>query len=244
MNIVKLDAINSTNNYLKKLSKEDETVDWTIVTAEHQTLGRGQMNTIWESDKGKNLVCSILVRFDTFKSQDQFYLNCAVSLGIYHTLKKFAIPNLTIKWPNDIMSGSKKVCGILIENSLISNRIANTIIGIGLNVNQERFSKELPKAISMKQILGVTFDRDEILENLIFSLQEQIELLHQKNFDLLHNNYENVLFQKEEVRVYENVEKEKFMGKILGVTKKGRLLVEQENDVVKKYDFKEIVFVY
>lgn len=243
MNIVKLDAINSTNNYLKKLSKEDETVNWTIVTAEHQTLGRGQMNTIWESDKGKNLICSILVRFDTLKAQDQFYLNCAVSLGIYNALRKFAIPNLSIKWPNDIMSGSKKVCGILIENSLLSDGIAHTIIGVGLNVNQENFSKELPKAISMKQILGVTFDRDEILENLICSLQEQIELVHQKNFDFLHENYEIVLFQKEEVRVYENLEKEKFMGKILGVTQKGRLLVEQENDVIKKYNFKEIVFL-
>jgi BirA family biotin operon repressor/biotin-[acetyl-CoA-carboxylase] ligase len=243
MNVVKLDAINSTNNYLKKLSKDDETVNWTIVTAEHQTLGRGQMNTKWESERGKNLACSILVRFDTLKSQDQFYLNCAVSLSVFNALKKFAIPDLTIKWPNDIMSGSKKVCGILIENSLISDRISNTIIGIGLNVNQESFSKELPKAISMKQILGITFDRDEILDSIFLSLQEQMELLHQKNFDLLHENYEKYLFQKGEVRVYENTQNEKFMGKILGVTNFGALLVEQENDVIKEYNFKEIVFL-
>ncbi len=243
MKVVKLDAINSTNIFLKRLSKNDETANWTIVTAEHQTLGRGQMDTKWESEKGKNLVCSILVRFDTLKAQDQFYLNCAVSLSIYDALNKFSIPNLSIKWPNDIMSGSKKVCGILIENSLLKDEISNSIIGIGLNVNQDNFSKELPKAISMKQILGVTCDRDKILEQLVFSLQQQMKLLQQKNFDLLHENYEKILFQNGAMRVYENLQNEKFMGKILGITKNGALLVEQENDVIKQYNFKEIVFL-
>jgi len=243
MKVVKLDAINSTNNYLKMVSKDANAVNWTVVTAEHQTLGRGQMDTIWESEKGKNLVCSVLVQFKTLKSKDQFFLNCAISLGIYKALRNYGIPNLKVKWPNDIMSGYKKVCGILIENTLVKDRISNSVIGIGLNVNQENFSKDVPKAISMKQVLGVDFDRDEILERLVVCLQEQIEFLKQKDFKLLHANYEKVLFQKGEIRVFENKEKKKFMGKILGVTAKGCLLVEQENDVIKEYNFKEIIFL-
>jgi BirA family biotin operon repressor/biotin-[acetyl-CoA-carboxylase] ligase len=243
MKVVKLDAINSTNNYLKMVSKDVKTVNWTVVTAEHQTLGRGQMDTIWDSEKGKNLVCSILIQFKTLKSLDQFYLNCAVSLGIYGALDKYDIPNLKVKWPNDIMSGSKKVCGILIENTLVNDRISNTVIGIGLNVNQENFSNDLPKAISMKQILGIHFNRDEILESLVACIQEQIEFLQQKDFKLLHANYEKVLFQHGEIHVFENKQQKKFMGKILGVTDKGCLLVEQENDVINEYNFKEIIFL-
>lgn len=243
MEIVKLNAINSTNNYLKELSKDGETANWTIVSAEHQISGRGQMETKWESEKGKNLTFSILVKFEQFKSQDQFYLNCAVSLGIFNALKKYDVPKLKVKWPNDIMSASKKVGGILIENSLVNDRITHTVIGIGLNVNQDKFPDYLPRAVSMKQVLNHDFDCDKLLMDIVNSMQQQIELLTQNSFDLLHHNYEQVLFKKDKVLMFENKNKEKFMGKILGVTNKGSLQVEQENEVVKQYNFKEIIFL-
>lgn len=243
MEIVKLNAINSTNNYLKELSKDVETANWTVVTAEHQISGRGQMETKWESEKGKNLTFSILIRFEQLKSQDQFYLNCAISLGVFNALKNCGIPKLKVKWPNDIMSASKKLGGILIENILVNDRITHSVIGIGLNVNQEKFPDYLPRAVSMKQVLNHDFDCDKILHQTVYSMQQQIELLTLHNFDLLHRNYEQVLYKKDKVLMFENKNKEKFMGKIIGVTNKGKLQVVQENEVVKQYNFKEIIFL-
>ncbi|MDH3323851.1 MAG: biotin--[acetyl-CoA-carboxylase] ligase, partial [Flavobacteriaceae bacterium] len=196
MKLVKLDAINSTNSYLKQLSKDTEASNWTVVSTEFQSSGRGQLQTKWESDKGKNLMCSVLIKLSDFNIQDHFYLNCAISLGIYEALQKYKLPQLKIKWPNDILSVNKKMGGILIENSLISHKIYQTIVGIGLNINQDRFPENLPQAVSMKQLLKKELDREALLFELIASIKLQIQLLEQKAFELLHQKYEAVLFKK------------------------------------------------
>ena len=241
MRIVKLNAINSTNTYLKELAKAAEISSWTVVTAEFQTFGRGQVQTKWESDKGKNLICSILVNLKDFKVKNQFYLNCAISLGIFEALKHYDLPQLKIKWPNDIMAVNKKIAGILIENSLVHDTIYRVVIGIGLNVNQERFPKNLPKAISMKNILSKELDREVILKLIINSLKAQIDLLERNKFEFLHQNYEHELFKKDKVQMFEE-EGNKFLGKILGVTSQGKLRIEKENETVTEYNFKEIKF--
>lgn len=243
MILVKLDAIGSTNTYLKQLSKNVDTKNWTVVTAEFQTFGRGQMQTIWISDRGKNLICSILIKFDKLKVKNQFYLNCAISLGIYNALDNYNLLQLKIKWPNDIMSVSKKVVGILIENSLKNDNIYQTIIGIGLNVNQDNFSKALPKAISMKQILKRELNRDKILVTLVDSIKKQVDILNQGRFEMLHQNYEKVLFKKDQAQMFEDMNRQKFIGKIISVSTKGMLCVELENEGIKEYGFKEIKFL-
>lgn len=243
MILVKLDAIDSTNTYLKQLSKNADTKNWTVVTTEFQTLGRGQMQTEWLSDKGKNLTLSVLIRFDDFKASNQFYLNYAISLGIFNALKSYDLPQLKIKWPNDILSASKKVVGILIENSLKSDNIYQTIIGIGLNVNQDNFPKTLPKAISMKQILKRDFNRDEILIKIVDSIKTQVAILNQGKFELLYQNYEKALFKKDQVQMFENINQQKFMGKIIGVSKEGKLCVELEDEQIKEFGFKEVKFL-
>jgi BirA family transcriptional regulator, biotin operon repressor / biotin---[acetyl-CoA-carboxylase] ligase len=243
MNLFKLDAINSTNSYLKELSKVVSTSNWTVVTAEYQTIGRGQMETKWESDRGKNLMCSILIKFKNVKIENQFYLNCAVSLGIFNALKSYNLPKLRIKWPNDIMSVNKKLGGILIENSLLNSNIYQTVVGIGINVNQVRFPLHLVKAVSMKQILKKDFDRDMILNQIVDSVKEQIDLLEMKKFEILHQNYEKVLFKINTPYMFENVDKQKFLGKILGITRSGKLIVEKENKSIQEYTFKEIKFL-
>jgi BirA family biotin operon repressor/biotin-[acetyl-CoA-carboxylase] ligase len=240
MYLVKLNAINSTNSYLKQLSLDRDTINWTVVTAEFQSFGRGQMQTKWESEQGKNLICSILIKFDKFKLPDRFYLNCAISIGIFNVLNQYNVPELKIKWPNDIMSANKKLGGILIENSLSGNCIYQTIVGIGLNVNQVTFPKKLSMAISMKQLLKVDFDRNKLLNQLVESIKEQINLLNQNKFDMLHKKYENVLFKKNKPSMFEDAEKHRFMGKIIGVTQLGKLKIELENEMVREFDFKEL----
>lgn len=243
MFLVKLNAINSTSTYLKELTKKSNVKSWTVVTAEFQNSGRGQQQTKWVSEKGKNLICSILIHFNDLKIEDQFYLNCAISLGIFKAISSYEIPDLKIKWPNDIMSASKKMGGILVENSLKGNLIYQSVVGIGLNINQDKFSNVLPHAISMKQILNNDIDRAELLNEIVTSLKEQIEILNNKKFELLHINYEKALFKIGKVHTFEDSQMRKFVGKLLGVSKQGQLLVELEDETIMDFGFKEIKFL-
>ena len=136
MKIIKLDAIDSTNTYLRQLSSEEKLDDFTVVTAASQTAGKGQMGTKWASEKGKNLTFSVFKKVSCLENDEQFYISMATSLAIYNALKGFQIPKLAIKWPNDILSENQKICGILIENVIQNSKMTAAIIGIGLNVNQ------------------------------------------------------------------------------------------------------------
>ena len=158
MNINKLNAIDSTNSYLKQLSVGDGLDDFTVVVTEHQTQGRGQMGSVWESEHSKNLMFSVFKRFKDLKVDSHFYVSMAVSLAVCDALKLFHLKQLKIKWPNDILSEQKKICGILIENVIKQERIQSSIIGVGLNVNQVNFTN-LPNAASLKQLTG-TFHSD------------------------------------------------------------------------------------
>ena len=164
--ILKLNAINSTNSYLKEWSKKNRHVKSKAVVAYKQTKGRGQRQSKWVSEPDKNLTFSLLYKLDTFALVNQFFLNCAISVGIYKTLYPIIGNTLTIKWPNDIMAGTHKIGGILIENTVRTGFIKKTIIGIGLNVNQTEFNK-LPHASSLKLINNKIYDLDSLLKELI-----------------------------------------------------------------------------
>ena len=127
MYIIKLDAIDSTNSYLKTICVKNTPKDLTVVIAEHQTNGRGQMGTNWQVEASKNLTFSVFKHVSFLKVSEQFYISMAVALGITKALKELQIPKITIKWPNDIMSGGKKICGILNETKLKGNKIENVI---------------------------------------------------------------------------------------------------------------------
>jgi BirA family biotin operon repressor/biotin-[acetyl-CoA-carboxylase] ligase len=242
MKLFKLDAINSTSTYLKQLSKKTETDNWTVVSAEYQTLGRGQVDTKWISEKGKNLIFSILIRYDSLKVQNQFFLNCAISLGIYHTLLKYYLPKLKIKWPNDIMADNRKLGGILIENSLRNDQIYQSIVGIGLNVNQEDFLDQPFKAVSMRKLLGYKLNRNNLLTEIMDSVKDHIDLLNSAEFEFLHNGYENVLYKKNKPHMFES-DGHIFLGKIIGVSKEGMLQIEDENERIRKFSFKEVKYL-
>ena len=243
MYLVKLDAIDSTNSYLRQLAKDKDLGKWAVVTAEYQSMGRGQKGAVWQSDRGKNMICSILVRLNDLKAKDQFLLNCAVSLGIFNALIKYNLPKLKIKWPNDIMSVSKKIGGILIENTLMGDEINQTIIGIGINVNQNAFSNELPSAVSVKQLTGKELDRDALLQEIIVSIQDQFELIFKRKYDALLQTYDQQLFRKNKAHMFEDKQGQRFMGVIKGVSQKGLLLVEDQEEIVAAYNFKEITYL-
>ena len=166
MQLIKLDATPSTNSYLKRLMKEKKAEDFTVVVCAYQEQGRGQKGNSWISEKGKNLTVSILRLLPSFEVHQAFLLNSLMSLVIYEVLSEFSVPDLTVKWPNDIMSGNQKICGILIENTLQGNFIKQSVLGFGLNVNQEYF-EGLPHASSLKLKTGKEYDLDFLLDKIL-----------------------------------------------------------------------------
>jgi len=239
MNIIKLDAIDSTNSYLKKIILEKDISDYTIVTANFQTEGKGQLGYMWESEDSKNLLCSIYKKDLGIKVEDQFVLSMLVSLSIIRTLEKLNLPKLYIKWPNDIMSDNKKICGILVENMVKQNSIKESVIGIGLNVNQDTF-KNLPNATSIKKIKGVAFNIDELLNDLANNIKKQFIDFNQSKIDLIFRQYEDVLYRMNIPSTFKNSEGDVFTGFIKGVNNLGRLKVLLEDNLTKSYSIKDI----
>ena len=239
MNIIKLDAIDSTNSYLKKIILEKDISDYTIVTANFQTEGKGQLGYMWESEDSKNLLCSIYKKDLGIKVEDQFVLSMLVSLSIIRTLEKLNLPKLYIKWPNDIMSDNKKICGILVENMVKQNSIKESVIGIGLNVNQDTF-KNLPNATSIKKIKGVAFNIDELLNDLVNNIKKQFIDFNQSKIDLVFRQYEDVLYRINIPSTFKNSEGDVFTGFIKGVNNLGRLKVLLEDNLTKSYTIKDI----
>lgn len=238
MPVIKLDAIDSTNDYLKQLVRKSNVENFTIVMAEEQTKGKGQMGAKWFSEKGKNLTMSVLVANIRLEGTVIFHLNIAVAVSILDALKKMDLPGMAIKWPNDIMSDSKKVAGILIENLRKPDGSYTSIIGIGLNLNQTDF-ENLPKASSLKCITGKDYNPEEIALLLRDSLKGFLQLMvqHPKAlWDLYHQN----LYKLNCPSAFEDNMGNRFMGIIQKVTQNGKLEVLLEEDLTHHYEVKEI----
>ena len=243
MKLIKLDAIDSTNDFLKRLSVEQSLENFTTVTAENQTNGKGQMGAKWDSEPGKNLIFSVIVKSGLNKINEIFDLNLAVTISILTTLENNNIPNLSIKWPNDIMSYNKKVAGILIENTIKNNGEIISIIGVGLNVNQKNFD-ELPKATSLAVIMKKEIEKELILNQFLECLKLNYDLLLNKSASQLWNSYNNKLFKKGIPMPFSFPDETKFMGIILGVNSSGKLEVKLENDSIETYGIKEVQLLY
>ncbi|MCF6132839.1 biotin--[acetyl-CoA-carboxylase] ligase [Flavobacterium wongokense] len=242
MPIIKLDAIDSTNDYLKQLSKESDLENYTIVMADEQTKGKGQMGAKWVSEKGKNLTVSILVKDIALKNELMFDLNIAVALSVLKVLKNINIPNISIKWPNDIMSDAKKVAGILIENRRKPDGSFTSVVGIGLNLNQTNF-ENLPQATSLRCITGEVYEPEAIAILITEKLKEYVKVLAQ-NPEFLWETYHQHLFKINYPSAFEDKMGNRFMGIIKKVTSDGKLEVLSDDDNIGHYEVKEIKMLY
>ncbi|HUH47692.1 MAG TPA: biotin--[acetyl-CoA-carboxylase] ligase [Arenibacter sp.] len=243
MHLIKLNATDSTNAYLKDMLLGRALEDFTVVAAGTQLKGRGQMGTSWISEPGKNLTFSVLKNFKGLGAIDQFRINICVSISIYEALSQINIPDLMIKWPNDIMSGRHKICGILIENMLSGQDINASIIGVGLNVNQLAF-ENLPDVSSLKLLTGINFDLDEVLFLIVGRLKINLGAITGNHFEALKLSYGNQLFRKDRPSTFRNGKGELFMGFIKGVSDSGKLLVLLEDDVLQEFDLKQLRLLY
>ncbi|MCI9845639.1 biotin--[acetyl-CoA-carboxylase] ligase [Flavobacterium pectinovorum] len=242
MKLIKLDAIDSTNDFLKALSSQDELDNFTVITAENQTKGKGQMGAKWESESGKNLIMSVLVKDFLYDNEQVFNMSIIVSLAVIETLKALNIPDLSVKWPNDIMSYNKKIGGILIENTIKSDGRIVSVVGLGLNVNQTNF-QYLPHASSLKVVCNVEFDKNSLLFLIVEKIKRNIELW-ETNSTAFWKEYFNTLFRKGVPMPFKNLENQNFMGIIQGVSSIGKLQILLENDSVSEFDIKEIQMLY
>ena len=243
LKIIKLSAIDSTNSYLKQLAKESVLADETVVLTKRQLSGRGQMGNGWVSREGQSLTFSMFKAFENLKIEQQFIISMAVSVAILEGLKSLNIPKMAIKWPNDILSANGKIGGILIENLLEGDSIKYSIIGIGLNVNETNFPN-LPQASSLKLETGKTFQLEEVLDIIMKSIFKKLKNISANDFFEMKKNYENNLFRKEIVSVFETPEGSHFNGIIKGVSDIGELLVETENVAKQKFQLKEVKLIY
>ena len=206
--------------------------------ADVQTQGKGQRGNVWLSESGKNLLSSFVFKPDNLSVENQIALTWATSLSLLETLRKFNIEAL-IKWPNDIFVGGKKIAGILIENQLQGSKISCSIIGVGLNINQTFF--EDLNATSLFLETNQQVEPRTFLNLLAHEMNEQFELIYSSNFEFLKSEYEANLFQMNELRSYED-EFGEFVGKIIGTTNEGKILIEKSN-AIQSYGLKEVAFL-
>ncbi len=237
-----LDITDSTNTYMAELLKKRRIPEGFLVSALHQLAGRGQAHAKWKSEAGMNLLLSF-VFYPTFVSiPDLFMVNKALALGAADLVKKLTGDKISIKWPNDIYHGDRKIAGLLMENTLNTSQIQQCIIGIGLNVNQDDFPKELPNPTSLKLIVGKVMDREEVLNELCSCLEHRYLQLKRNEYAELDRDFTNILYRKDEWHMFVS-ERTEFAGMIKGVDKRGRILVMHRNEIEKFYDLKEIKFV-
>jgi len=240
LKLIKLNAIASTSSFLKELAQNSALENFTVVTTNEQTKGRGQQSNSWVSQPHKNLTVSLFIKDFNLKIKQQKYLNFAISLAVFEVLFNEKIPKLSIKWPNDIMSANHKICGILIENNLRSHQINTTIVGIGLNVNQTEFPEFLKNVTSLKKIKNIDYNLDHLLLKLVEKVKEKIHLLSSKKYDELENDYVHVLYKKNTPTMFKNSSDVLFMGIIKGISASGNLLVELEDETIKEFGIKQI----
>jgi BirA family biotin operon repressor/biotin-[acetyl-CoA-carboxylase] ligase len=242
MKVIKLDAIDSTNDFLKGLSSRQELENFTIVSANTQSKGKGQMGAVWVSEAGKNLTMSILIKEFISDINQMFDLNTVVSVSVIEVLELLNIPDLSIKWPNDIMSYNKKIGGILIENSIKSDGSINSVVGLGLNVNQTNFDN-LPRASSLAVICDTNFNRDELLESIKNKIVGNISIwrISPSHFN---SRYRNYLFKVGVPMPFEDQSGIKFMGIIQGVSAAGKVEIMLEDDAIAAFDIKEVQMLF
>lgn len=223
-----INSTNSTNTLLKELIAKGQEPEY--IYAGYQTAGRGQTGNSWESEKDKNLICSILLPPD----KNLYFLNIAVSVAILRVIGE----DFTIKWPNDIYWQDKKVAGILIENAIIGNEIRYSIAGIGLNVNQTEFKSDAPNPISLKQICGQEYDIERLMSQLFEAVQK---VLNEPEQDVW-SYYKSHLYRRKGYWPYED-KNGRFEAAIQDVLPTGEIVLRDQQGQQRIYHFKQIRYV-
>jgi BirA family biotin operon repressor/biotin-[acetyl-CoA-carboxylase] ligase len=210
--------------------------------AESQTAGRGQAGKFWESAPGENLTFSFILYPGTISVNQQFIISQMAALAVKETLDT-CTEGISIKWPNDIYWHDKKICGMLIENSILGQQFHSTIIGIGLNLNQTLFTSKAPNPISLRQITGKEYDKEEILESLLRRFYNYYPPLFQKQKHI-RISYKKALYRGGGEFFTYSDSNGLFEAYIKDVEPTGHLLLQLRNGETRRYAFNEVVYIF
>lgn len=210
-----------------------------VISADEQTAGRGQGKNTWVSEPGKNLAFSLVCRANFLKPAEQFKLLQAAALSVRHVLSKFS-PGVTIKWPNDIYIGDRKVSGTLIQCVIEHNNILRAVIGIGVDVNQREFDPALPNPVSLVNATGREFSLDYLLRSIASRFAMEYEALRY-NSDIIRQRYKLHLYHREGIHPYRDKDG-RFEAEIVRVEADGHLILRDTGGRERSYAFREVEF--
>lgn len=243
--LIALDETDSTSNHLARLCKEQEVAEYTTVTAEFQSAGKGQRGNHWESAPGKNLLFSFLLRPIFLEARRQFVLSQIVALAVKEELDIYT-DHIRIKWPNDIYWQDRKICGMLLENDLNGSKISHCIAGIGININQDAFHSDAPNPVSLRQITGQEHPLPPILTGILQRVHARYELLRSEPAGKypaeIAARYAAALYRNTGYHPYRDADGE-FLARLADVEPDGRFVLEDETGRIRKYLFKEVQYV-
>jgi BirA family biotin operon repressor/biotin-[acetyl-CoA-carboxylase] ligase len=237
--VIFLPKCRSTNDTAAELWKQGILSNGSIVITDNQYAGRGQRGNIWKSDANMNLTFSIVIQPSFLLPVNSYYLNIIASLSIINALNQKGFQKFKIKWPNDILFDNQKLAGILIENSIQSGRIINSIIGIGINVNQKDFDENF-SAASLRTIFGASQNLNDLLNRILFQLEQMYEKLKNEGIIDLKKRYTRNLYWINEEHTFKT--SVKFRGVITGINDFGQLEVDVRGNK-QKFNFKDISYI-
>ena len=235
----------------KKIVLDDENAGKVqLVTTDYQTCGHGQVNTVWESARGENLLFSFLFRPQHITAGEQFFLSEIACLAVAHTLDAYT-EGISVKWPNDVYHHDSKICGMLLRHTLSGAQISATLVGIGLNLNQKQFVGDAPNPVSLRQIIGRPVDREEVLCRFAHHFDRLLRAVTPPDADerlaqrqRLHRKYLRRLYHRDGAHDYVDVASgETFSAHIVDVAPTGQLTLRTTDGRLRHYHFKEVRFV-
>ncbi len=235
-----VESISSTNDYCLKQASGGEP-EGLVIAAIFQEQGRGQRGNSWESESGKNLTFSILLRPIFLKAEQQFFISKVVAVSICEWLSSIGI-NAKIKWPNDIYIDDNKIGGVLIENSISGSNLEVSVVGVGINVNQTVFSSEIPNPTSIEIQTGMSYNLELLLNDYLRFFSSRYLQLENSLLNDISTDYFNLLYRKDKFYPYSSKEGV-FEARIIGIKPSGELILETEEGVQKSFSFKEVSFI-
>lgn len=242
-NFWRFNKLASTNDKARDLIQAGWAKEGHVIFTPHQTAGRGQRQTSWETYPDLNLTFSVVLFPENLKAEYQFYLNQVVTLGIIQVLQEIENDEQwLIKWPNDIYWQNRKLGGILIENALEGAYFQNVIVGVGLNINQRDFPAHLGNATSLSNICQREFSLEELLSRLVKGIETWYKKLQKEQFRVIRDAYEEWLYLKRQWHEFKTPKGEPFRARILGVESNGLLVLEKPSGQRLQVHFKEVQF--
>lgn len=238
--IIHLSETSSTNHYLRQLTEKKPLPEGSVVVTDFQTAGRGQVGNTWESEAGMNLMFSLVIYPDFLPANRQFLISQIAALSVKDTLSQYT-DQVMVKWPNDIYWQDRKICGMLIENDLSGHSLYCSVIGIGINLNQQIFRSDAPNPVSLTQITGMKYDREEVLNRFMQLFFGYYVWLLQEKEEEIRAAYMAALYRNDGFYLYTDTAGA-FEARIHSIELTGHLVLQLRNGEQRRYAFKEVSF--